>query len=105
MNKVDFKDPKKRAGHFSYRPGRPIDKLIVEAIRNRVRQIAANGYRGGIPLTTGQFTYPLWNDYSHQHQYIGQQISRLIKEYDLPIRKVSAEGDSPVFHTIDLDVL
>ena len=98
-----LKNPKVRAEHFKYRPGRPTDASIVETIRKRVRQIVEKGYHGGYMFTTEQLTYPLWNDRPHQHHYISQQISRLIEEYDLPIRWHRVKSDGHVLYRILLD--
>ena len=77
---INFKDTAARNEYYQYRLGRPTDEVIVEAIRNRIRQIVANGYRGDCVFTTEQLTYPLWQEQPSQHHYISQQISRLIEE-------------------------
>ena len=101
----NLKNKTERDEHYRYRPGRPTDAAIAETIRNRVRQIVANGYRGGRMFTTEQLTHPLWDEYPRQHHYISQQIERLIKEYKLPIRYVCTKSDNHVLRTIVLDAL
>ena len=105
MNKDDYKDPKKRAEHYKYYPGRPTDESIVEAIKKRIGQITDKGYRGGCVFTTEQLTYPLWNDLPHHHHYISQHMTRLIEEYGLPIHWHSVRSDGHVLRTIDLGAL
>lgn len=105
MNKDDFKDPKKRAEYFQPNEGRPTDELIAETIRKRVRQIINQGFTGEGVFATEQLLYPLWEKLPSQHQYIGQQIPRLIIEYGLPIRWYEARGDSHVLYEIILDAV
>ena len=100
-----LKKPEVRGEHFRYRPGRLTDKLIVETIRKRISQIINQGFRGGGAFTTEQLLYPLWQEQPTQHHYISQQISRLIEEYELPIRKVAVKGDSHVLYKVILDTL
>ncbi len=103
---VYLKDPRGRAEHFRYCPGRPTDEMIVETIRKRVWQIISKGYRGGSAFTTEQLLYPLWQELPEQHHYIGQHISRLIKEYDLPIRTVDdKKTNGHLLHIILFDAI
>jgi hypothetical protein len=97
------KDPKFRAEHYKYHLGRPTDRLIVETLRKRVNQIIKQGFTGGRVFTTEQLLYPLWQELPKQHQYIGQQITRLIEEYGLTIRRYEAKSNGHVRYMILLD--
>lgn len=102
---IDLKDPVVRKEYYRYCLGRPSDKLIVKTIKKRVRQIVDNGYRGDGAFTTGQISQPLWDERPNEHHYIGQQMSRLVEEYDLPIRNVATKSDSHVLWAIKFDDL
>lgn len=101
----DLNDAAARAEYYQYSPGRPTDTLIAETIKNRVRLIVSKGYTGGGVFTTGQLTHPLWKNRPGQHHYISQQMSRLKKKYDLPIRKVGSKPNGDVLWMIDFDML
>ncbi len=102
---INFKDTAARNEYYRYRFGRPTDKEIVETIRKRIREIVGQGLARKYVFTTEQLMYPLWDEIPDQHHYISQQMSRLVEEYDLPIRKVATKSDNHVLWVIEFEKL
>jgi hypothetical protein len=96
----DLTNPEVRAAYFIPSLGRPSDELIIEEVRETVRQLRKH-HQPHVECKSSELCPAIWDEYTVHHHYIGQRIKVLTKGGKLPITRVGKTGDKYALYTIN----
>ena len=91
-------DSNVRRVYFLPAPGRPDDQLIIDSILEQLMKFINQGFGISYAFRSDQLCLAISKRFHNQHQYIGQRIRTLIKNGDLPIKKVGSRSDKRVLY-------
>ena len=82
-----LKDPKVRAEHYTYRPGRPTYNEILASVSEMVAFVGPYALPDDT-FISNDICLSIWSKYAYQHGYIGHHLSALEREGKLPIKRI-----------------